>query len=117
MDAPRPARHDGVPVRSPDGVPASSRLAWTSTEVGGRTVKYGVGGEGVPVLFLHGWALGNRAYKHALNRLLRLGCRVYAPAFPGFGGSAPLPAHAYGLDAYAAWVNAFLDSVGEKDPV
>lgn len=98
-------------------VRAPSRLAWTSTEVGGRTVKYGAGGDGLPVLFLHGWALGNRAYKHPLNRLVRQECRVYAPAFPGFGGSAALPPNAYGLDAYAAWVNAFLDAVGEHEPV
>lgn len=98
-------------------VRAPSRLAWSSTEVGGRTVKYGAAGDGLPVLFLHGWALGNRAYKHGLNRLVSQGCRVYAPAFPGFGGSAALPPHAYGLDAYAAWVNAFLDAVGEQEPV
>lgn len=97
--------------------PAQSRLVWTSTEVCGRTVKYGSGGEGVPVLFLHGWALGNRAYKHALNRLVRLGCRVYAPAFPGFGGSESLPARNCDLDAYASWANAFLDTVGEDEPV
>jgi pimeloyl-ACP methyl ester carboxylesterase len=42
---------------------------------------------------------------------------VYAPAFPGFGGSAALPPNTYGLDAYAAWANAFLDAVGEKEPV
>lgn len=95
----------------------AGRLVWTSTEVGGRTVKYGVAGEGVPVLFLHGWALGNRAYKHSLNRLVRLGCRVYAPALPGFGGSAALPVGGCGLDAYAAWANAFLGAVGEEAPV
>jgi pimeloyl-ACP methyl ester carboxylesterase len=101
MDAPRPA----------------GRLVWTSTEVCGRQVKYGAGGDGVPVLFVHGWALGNRAYKHALNRLVHLGCRVYAPALPGFGGSAALPAGGCGLDAYAAWANAFLEALGEERPV
>ena len=95
----------------------SERLAWTSSDVCGRRVKYAHGGEGVPVLFLHGWALGNRSYKHALNRLLRLACRVYAPALPGFGGSEPLPARTCGLDAYAAWANAFLTAVGVDEPV
>lgn len=86
-------------------------------EVCGRRVKYGHGGEGVPVLFVHGWALGNRSYKHALNRLVGEGCRVYAPALPGFGGSATLPARTCGLDAYAAWVNAFLSAVDVDEPV
>ncbi|HVA72964.1 MAG TPA: alpha/beta hydrolase [Acidimicrobiales bacterium] len=95
----------------------TDRLVWTSTEVCGRRVKYGVAGEGVPVLFVHGWALGNRAYKRALSRLARLGCRVYAPALPGFGGSATLPARHCGLDAYAAWANAFLAAVSEEGPV
>lgn len=95
----------------------TAALSWTSTEVCGRTVKYGTAGEGIPVLFIHGWALGNRSYKRALNRLVRMGCRVYAPALPGFGGSADLTARHCGLDAYAAWANAFLAAVGEDGPV
>ena len=74
-------------------------------------------GEGLPVLFLHGWALGNRSYKRPLERLARLGCRVYAPALPGLGGSADLPADPCGLDGYAAWADAFVAAVGEKGPV
>jgi pimeloyl-ACP methyl ester carboxylesterase len=85
--------------------------------VGGRLVKYGCGGEGLPVLFIHGWALGNRAYKRALIRLVQLGCRVYAPALPGFGGSTALPAQDCNLQAYAAWVGEFLAQVGEEEPV
>lgn len=95
----------------------STVLRWTSTDVCGRRVKYGVAGEGVPVLFVHGWALGNRSYKRALGRLADLGCRVYAPALPGFGGSAALKARHCGLDAYAAWASAFLSAVGEEGPV
>lgn len=95
----------------------TAALRWTSTEVCGGTVKYGVAGEGVPVLFIHGWGLGNRSYKHALNRLVRMGCKVYAPALPGFGGSTDLKARQRGLDAYAAWANAFLAAVGEDGPV
>ena len=67
-------------------------LAWHSVVVDGRRVNYGVAGSGLPVLFVHGWALGQHAYKRALKRLVHLGCRVYAPALPGFGGSAALPA-------------------------
>jgi pimeloyl-ACP methyl ester carboxylesterase len=63
------------------------------------------------VVFLHGWALGQRSYKRALKRLVHLGCRVYAPAMPGFGGTPNLP-EAPTFDGYASWVAQFLDAVG-----
>jgi pimeloyl-ACP methyl ester carboxylesterase len=92
-------------------------LEWKTTEVHGRRVNYGVAGTGLPVLFIHGWALGQHAYKRSLKRLVRLGCRVYAPALPGFGGSAPLPPEECDIAGYAAWVDAFLDAVGVDEPV
>src|ERR1700722_9809925 len=95
----------------------ADHLAWRSTEVGGRRVNYGVAGKGLPVLFVHGWALGSHAYKRALKGLGRLGCRVFAPALPGFGGTAGLPGGACDLAAYAAWTGSFLDAVDETEPV
>jgi pimeloyl-ACP methyl ester carboxylesterase len=92
-------------------------LAWRTTEVGGRRVNYGVAGKGLPVLFLHGWALGSHAYKRALKRLVGMGCRVYAPALPGFGGTAGLSGGACDMAAYAAWTDTFLDAVDETEPV
>jgi pimeloyl-ACP methyl ester carboxylesterase len=92
-------------------------LTWQSVLVHGRRVNYGVAGVGLPVVFIHGWALGQHAYKRALKRLVRLGCRVYAPALPGFGGSASLPVKASDIRGYAAWVDAFLTAVGVDEPV
>jgi pimeloyl-ACP methyl ester carboxylesterase len=92
-------------------------LEWRTVEVDGRRVNYGVAGRGLPVLFLHGWALGQHSYKRALKRLVRLGCQVYAPALPGFGGSTPLPSEDTNIAGYAAWVDAFLDAVGVDEPV
>jgi pimeloyl-ACP methyl ester carboxylesterase len=92
-------------------------LTWKSVEVDGRPVNYGVAGSGLPVLFVHGWALGQHAYKRALKRLVRLGCQVYAPALPGFGGSAPLQPDQCNLAGYAAWLDAFLTEVGVHEPV
>jgi pimeloyl-ACP methyl ester carboxylesterase len=91
-------------------------LVWRSTSVNGRVAHYGVAGEGLPVVFLHGWALGQHAYKRALKRLVRLGCRVYAPAMPGFGGTPDLPGGQHQMDQYAAWVAGFLDAVGVDEP-
>jgi pimeloyl-ACP methyl ester carboxylesterase/glycine cleavage system regulatory protein len=85
--------------------------------VDGERVSYGVGGEGLPVVFLHGWGLGHQAYRRALRRLTGCGCRVYAPALPGFGGTADLPCRQRTIAGYAAWVAKFLEAVGEREPV
>jgi pimeloyl-ACP methyl ester carboxylesterase len=85
-------------------------------EVQGRSASYAVGGEGLPVVFLHGWGLGHRAYGGALRELVARGCRVYAPALPGFGGTAYLPARQRTLEGYARWVADFVDAVGLEQP-
>ena len=90
---------------------------WKSTKVDGRPAPYGTAGEGLPVLFLHGWALGQHAYKRALKRLVHLGCRVYAPAMPGFGGTPDLPSEQVSFSGYARWVEGFLQAVEVTEPV
>ena len=91
-------------------------LQWHTIEVQGRRASYGVGGEGPAVVFLHGWALGNHAYKRSLRRLTKRGCRVYAPALPGFARTAELPRRAMSIAGYAAWVDDFLGAVGIEEP-
>jgi pimeloyl-ACP methyl ester carboxylesterase len=95
----------------------SDHLVWHTIEVNGRRVQYGVAGHGLPVLFVHGWALGSHAYKRALKRVVRMGCQVFAPSLPEFGGTAGLPDHGCTLAAYAAWVDSFLAAVGVDEPV
>lgn len=92
-------------------------LSWRKGTVSGRAAVYGVGGpEGPPVVFLHGWALGSRAYKRSIRRLTNRGCRVYAPALPSFGGTADLPASSMDVGGYARWVAEFMDEVGIEEP-
>lgn len=100
-------------------VPRVDHLVWKRTSVLGRVALYGAAGKGtgVPVVFLHGWALGSHTYKRALKRLVHLGCQVYAPAMPGFGGTADLPGADMSLDGYARWVDAFLDAIALEGPV
>jgi pimeloyl-ACP methyl ester carboxylesterase/glycine cleavage system regulatory protein len=86
------------------------------TTVAGRTACYGEAGEGPPVVFLHGWGLGQHAYKRPLRRLAARGRRVVAPALPGFGGTADLPAPERTIPGYAAWVEDFLATVGVDEP-
>lgn len=85
--------------------------------VAGRPGAYTVAGDGPPVVFLHGWGLGSRSYARALSELERLGWSVWAPALPGFGGTAELPEAEFSLGGYARWVVAFLDAVGLVEPV
>lgn len=93
------------------------RIAWSTVSVAGRIAHYGVGGEGRPVLFLHGWGLTGRTYTAALERLIADGLRVYAPSLPGFGGTASLPAGDVNLPGYAGWVGDFARAVGIEEPV
>ncbi|MDQ6839208.1 MAG: alpha/beta hydrolase [Actinomycetota bacterium] len=110
-----PGPNSAPPAETP--APGTDHLVWRTTTVQGRPTTYGVAGSGMPVLFLHGWALGQHSYKRALKRLVRLGCQVYAPAMPGFGGTADLPRRSVDLVGYATWVRAFLDAVGVVEPV
>lgn len=91
-------------------------LVWQRTTVDGRSALYGVAGEGLPVVFLHGWGLGQHAYKRALKRLVQLDCRVHAPALPGFGGTPDLPGPHLTFEAYADWVERFMEAVGLDEP-
>lgn len=101
-----------APVPSP-----SDHLVWKRTEVDGRAALYGDAGSGIPLVFVHGWGLGQHSYKRALKRLVRLGCRVYAPALPGFGGSGDLDGGDSSLAGYGRWLARFLDAVGVDEPV
>jgi pimeloyl-ACP methyl ester carboxylesterase len=93
------------------------RFTWKRTTVEGRTALYGVAGAGVPVVFLHGWGLGQHSYRRTLSRLVAAGCRVYAPGLPAFGGTAELPRRRFSLAGYAEWVDGFLRAVKIEEPV
>jgi pimeloyl-ACP methyl ester carboxylesterase len=104
-------------VVGPDGgagVPAgaSRRIVWRSTVVDGHRVRYGEVGDGPPALFLHGWGLRPNAYARAIEAMAAAGCRVVAPALPGFGRTPELPAEDRTFAGLGAWVGRFVDSVG-----
>ena len=61
------------------------------------------GRRGPPSSSCTGEALGQHTYKAVLHRLADLGCRVVAPALPGFGGTPGLPREQFHLAGYAAW--------------
>jgi pimeloyl-ACP methyl ester carboxylesterase len=102
---------DPDPPDEGDGAQSAADLRWDSVVVSGHRVRYGVTGTGPATLFLHGWGLRPNAYRQAIKAMSRAGCRVFAPALPGFGGTHELPADQRTFAGYAAWVGKFLDAV------
>jgi pimeloyl-ACP methyl ester carboxylesterase len=79
-------------------------------EVRSARVRYLVGGEGEPLVLVHGLG-GAAANWLALAPLLLPGRRVLVPELPGHGGSEPLPA-APSLNAYADRIGLLLEAEG-----
>jgi len=112
MALPRATRP--APVR-PD---RHEHVRWKRVTVYRRTAWYAEVGppDGVPTVFLHGWALAHLAYRDALRQLARAGARVWAPALPGFGGTPELSARHFSFEGYAGWVDGFATAVGVDGP-
>ncbi len=87
----------------------------SQASVGGHRVGYMVAGSGPAALFFHGWGLSPNAYRRPIEAMGRAGCRVYAPALPGFGGTPELAPEQRTFDGYATWVGEFLDAVGQDE--
>lgn len=100
-----------VPSDTTGPVAADPRIRWERVEVGGHRVSYAVCGTGPAALFLHGWGLRPNAYRAPIRAMADAGCRVYAPALPGFGGTRELPPERRTFAGYATWVGHFLDAV------
>lgn len=86
------------------------------TWVDHRPAAYSRSGQGMPVVFLHGWALGHHTYREVIQEIARRDCDVIAPALPGFGGSAELPNDDFSLAGYARWVVDLLDTLDITEP-
>ena len=110
----------GGSVTSADGTAPlrpTPGITWRTTTVDGHLVRYGEVGSGPVALFLHGWGLRPRAYARPIEAMAAAGCRVVAPALPGFGGTPELPIAVRTFGGYGAWVGRFLDSIGAGDLV
>ena len=82
------------------------------THVGERgNIGYLIGGEGPPVVLLHGWPQTSRCWVGVAPALAAAGYTVFAPDLPGLGESDPLP-DGYGKDAQAEVLRAVLDDLG-----
>ncbi len=96
----------------PSAVLAVDKRTW----VQGRPAAYSIAGEGLPVVLLHGWALGQHTYRDVVERIASDGVRVIAPSLPGFGATGELPDERFSLSGYASWVADLLDALGVDEP-
>jgi pimeloyl-ACP methyl ester carboxylesterase len=101
-------------VPSSPSRPLRAGITWDSVDVDGHRVRYGVAGSGPAAIFLHGWGLRPNAYRRPIEAMGAAGCRVYAPALPGFGGTRELDPARRTFEGYGRWVGHFLDAVGEQ---
>lgn len=87
------------------------------TFVQGRPAGYSVAGDGLPVLLLHGWGLGQRTYRAVIEAIAEQDCRVIAPSMPGFGRTPGLPDESFSIGGYARWVHDLLEVLDVREPV
>jgi pimeloyl-ACP methyl ester carboxylesterase len=93
---------------------ASALLESRWDEVGGVQVHAHVGGEGPPVVLVHGYGVSGR-YMLPLARILASSCSVFAPDLPGHGQSEPSPTP-LGIGGLADALGGWLDAVGLERP-
>ncbi|MBQ9915795.1 MAG: alpha/beta hydrolase [Microbacterium sp.] len=83
----------------------------TADVLGGTTAywTYGDAADPITIVAVHGF----RGEHHGLEPVVAHlpGIRVISPDLPGFGETPPLPGRPHDLDAYAAWLRAFVESV------
>lgn len=83
----------------------------TADVLGGTTAywTYGDAADPTTIVTVHGF----RGEHHGLEPVVAHlpGIRVISPDLPGFGETPPLPGRTHDLDAYAAWLRAFVESV------
>ncbi|HZI21270.1 MAG TPA: alpha/beta fold hydrolase [Gemmatimonadales bacterium] len=110
----------GRPTPVPDEIarflgprPASGH-APVAVPVGDTELTVDVRGEGVPVLFVHGFPFDRSMWRHQLATLT--GARRIAPDFRGVGSTAP-GADGYSLARYADDLAAVLDAFGIRAAV
>jgi pimeloyl-ACP methyl ester carboxylesterase len=83
----------------------------TADILGGTTAYWTYGDEdaATTIVAVHGF----RGEHHGLEPVVAHlpGIRVVSPDLPGFGETPPLPGRRHDLDAFAAWLRAFVDAV------
>jgi len=74
------------------------------------------GGEGRPIVLIHGWPLSHEIFEYQYNDLIKNKFRVIGITLRGFGESEK-PYGQYNYEVYALDIKRVLDIVGIKDAV
>ncbi len=77
----------------------------------GTQVHYLVGGQGPPLLLVHGLGESNNCWSANYEALAKH-FRIYAPDIAGWGETAPPRDHPHNLDGLADFIVGFLDALG-----
>ncbi len=81
-------------------------------EVHGLRLHYLEGGQGAPVLLLHGWPTSSFLYRNVAPHLVAAGRRVIALDLPGFGRSDKPLDVSYSFPFFDRTLTGFLDALG-----
>ncbi len=68
--------------------------------------------DGYPLLALHGFGLSGEIFSYLEPYLTRAGYSIYAPDLPGLSAQQTTPVLEGGLQAYARWIRAMLQTLG-----
>jgi pimeloyl-ACP methyl ester carboxylesterase len=74
-------------------------------------VNYQVYGDGIPVVFLHGWGVNGTIFTNLVKRFNNSNYKIIVPDLPGFGLSVD-PNKVWNVDDYADWVVDFVKALG-----
>ena len=85
-----------------------------SIQVDDHEISYLVGGQGPPLLLLHGFGADKHHWPQVVKRLTKY-FTVYAPDIPGFGESSQVASASYVPDKQIQRIRAFVDSLGLKN--
>ena len=91
-----------------------SGLERKTIEVDGYTIPYLDGGEGEPLILIHGFA-ANKDNFTRIGGLLTKKMRVIVPDLPGFGATERRPNDDFSIDKQAERVHAFAEKLGLKN--
>jgi pimeloyl-ACP methyl ester carboxylesterase len=96
-------------------IPATSRAEYIEVEPNVR-LHIADGGEGRPVVLIHGWPLSNEMYEYQYNDLINKNFRVIGITLRGFGKSDK-PYGTYDYDVYASDIKKVLEKLKIEDAV
>ena len=105
------------PLRAGDAEPRIPLVHQVFELPDGHRVGVSVGGQGIPLVFLHGLALNRRAYLDMLSGFAGLGFRVIAIDAAGHGDTADLPSGKGQLADFVGLTLRVLDVLGIKRAV